>query len=91
MMKVCVIYDETGRVLAAEYGRKIPYEKISSKVFDIADGDNIQRIDLSDKEYPKVVIVKSKEGLLLNQIEKLTAQVEYLSMMSGVETEANHE
>lgn len=90
-MKVCVIYDETGRILTAEYGRDIPYEKMSGEVFDIEDGDNIQRIDLSDKEKPKAVIIKSKEGILLSQIEKLTAQVEYLSMMSGIETEVGHE
>jgi hypothetical protein len=90
-MKVCIIYDETGRVLTAEYGREIPYEKTSSKVFDIADGANIQRVDLSDEEDPKAVIIKSKEDLLLSQINKLTAQVEYLSMMSEIETEAVHE
>ncbi|WP_143322483.1 hypothetical protein [Clostridium sp. HBUAS56010] len=90
-MKVCIIYDETGRILTAEYGREIPYKETSCKVFDMADGDSIQRIDLSDKEDPKVVIVKSKESSLLIQIEKLTAQVEYLSMMSGVEMEVGYE
>ena len=90
-MNVCVIYDETGRILTAEYGREIPYEEMHSKVFDVAEGDNIQKIDLSDKENPKTIIVKSKEDLLLSQLNKLTAQVEYLSTRSDIDAEVDHE
>lgn len=98
-MKCFVIYDETGRIYAAEYGEKptLPTE-LNFIQTEIEDGSQITRVDVSDHEKPKLLYNAPKESALEKELteikesnDKLKAQIAYLSMMSGYEMEVDHE
>lgn len=98
-MKCFVIYDETGRIYAAEYGDKptLPNE-IKFMQTDIEDESRISRVDISDPDNHKLIFIVTKEKVLENELaevkksnNKLKAQLEYLSMMSGFKMEENNE
>lgn len=57
-MKCFVIYDETGRIYAAEYGEKpiLPTE-INFIQTEIKEGSQITRVDVSDQENPKLLSI----------------------------------
>jgi len=100
-MKALVIYDLTGRIWNIIYGEESTPQGLTCMWVDIPDGAQIQRIDLADPEEPKAVftylpesdIGKLKEEVkeLQSKNESLAAQIEYLSMMSGIETEVADE
>lgn len=94
-MKCFVIYDETGRIYAAEYGEKptLPTE-LNFIQTEIEDGSQITRVDVSDRENPKLLYNAPKESALEKELteikesnDKLKAQIAYLSMMSGFDVE----
>lgn len=94
-MKCFVIYDETGRIYAAEYGEKptLPTE-LNFIQTEIEDGSLITSVDVSDQENPKLLYNAPKESALEKELteikesnDKLKAQIAYLSMMSGFDVE----
>ncbi|WP_313151843.1 hypothetical protein [Lacrimispora sp.] len=94
-MKCFVIYDETGRIYAAEYGEKptLPTE-LNFIQTEIEDGSQITSVDVSDRENPKLLYNAPKESALEKELteikesnDKLKAQIAYLSMMSGFDVE----
>ena len=95
-MKCFVIYDETGRIYAAEYGEKpILPDEIKFMQTEIEEDSRISSVDVSDAENHKLIFITPKEKVLeneLNEVKKsnneLKAQIEYLSMMSGFKMEA---
>lgn len=91
-MKVFVVFDETGRIYGAEYGEKpsMPI-KINFTQSEIPDGAQITGVDVTDPDSPVIKYIEPKESVLEKQVKSLTAQIEYLSMMSGIEMEANNE
>lgn len=99
-MKCFVVYDETGRIYAAEYGEKqsLP-AALDYLQADLEDGAQLTRVDVADPKNPKLLYATSKENELKKELaeiresnDKLGAQVAYLSMMSGVDMkEEKHE
>lgn len=87
-MKTFIVYDETGRIYAIEYGERsyIP-KRFQSIEKEIEDGSQILSVDLSNPENPEVVTIPSKESVMekeLTELKKsnneLKAQIEYLTM-----------
>ena len=91
-MKVFVVFDETGKIYGVEYGAKptMPIN-INSIQSEVPDGAQITGVDVSDPDGPIIKYIEPKESVLEKQVKSLTAQIEYLSMMSGIEMEANNE
>ena len=100
-MKALVIYDLTGRVWNIIYGEKTVPQGLTSMWVDIPDGAQLQCIDVTNPETPKAIfsyLPESDIGKLQKEVkdlqvqnESLNAQIAYLQMMSGLETEADHE
>lgn len=100
-MKALVIYDLTGRIWNIIYGEETVPQGLTSMWVDIPEGAQLERIDLKNPDEPKVIfsyLPESDIGKLQKEVkdlqvqnESLNAQIAYLSMMSGVETEVNHE
>lgn len=100
-MKALVIYDLTGRIWNIIYGEETVPQGLPSMWIDIPDGAQLERIDLTDPKEPKAVffyLPESDIGRLEKEVKELqdlnkslNAQIEYLSMMSGIEMEANNE
>lgn len=94
-MNCFAIYDETGRIYAAEYGEKqsLP-AALDYLQAEIEDGSQITRVDVTDREKPKLLCTAPKESELKKELaeikesnDRLGAQMAYLSMMSGVDLE----
>lgn len=51
----------------------------------------IDRIDVSDPGNHKILFTPSRESALEKELEELSAQVENMSMLPGVEVDASHE
>ncbi|MDR2025425.1 MAG: hypothetical protein LBQ71_19770 [Hungatella sp.] len=100
-MKALVIYDLTGRIWNIIYGEDSAPQGLTCMWVDIPEGAQIQRIDLTNPDEPKAIFAylpESDIGILQKEVktlqlqnESLNAQIEYLSMMSGIETEAANE
>lgn len=98
-MNTYIVYDETGRIYAIEYGEQsyIP-KRFQSIEKEIEDGSQIIRVDVSNAESPEVITIAPKESVLEKELTKLKqsnneliAQIEYLSMMSDIEMEEKNE
>lgn len=100
-MKALVIYDLTGRIWNIVYGEEIIPQGLTCMWVDIPEGAQLERIDLTDPKEPKAVFLHLPEsdiGKLQKEVKKLqekneslNAQVSYLQMISGVETEVGNE
>lgn len=100
-MKALVIYDLTGRIWNIIYGEETVPQGLTCMWVDIPEGAQLERIDLKNPEEPKAIFLylpESDIGKLQKEVkdlqvenESLNAQIAYLSMISGVETEVNHE
>lgn len=100
-MKALVIYDLTGRIWNIIYGEEAVPQGLTSMWVDIPDGAQLERIDLKNPEEPKAIfsyLPESDIGKLQKEVkdlqiqnESLNAQLAYLQMISGVETEVDHE
>lgn len=98
-MKTFIVYDETGRIYAIEYGERSYNPKgFQSIEKEIEDGSQIIRVDLSNAEKPEIITIAPKESVLEKVLaelkqsnNELKAQIEYMSMMSGIEMEAKNE
>lgn len=91
-MKAFIVYDETGSIYAVRYGDNLHIpQKLQGICQEIADGVLIDGIDVSDPGNHKILIMSSRESDLEKETKKLRAQAEYISMMSGIEVDANHE
>lgn len=100
-MKALVIYDLSGRIWNIIYGEEIVPQGLPSIWVDIPDGAQLKCIDLTDPEEPKAIFLylpESDIGKLQKEVkelqeknESLNAQVSYLQMISGVETEVGNE
>jgi len=87
-MKVFIVYDETGRIYGVEYGEKTTVPAQMNFVqSEVPDGAQINWVDVSDPDNPQITYTESKETALEKQIQELNAQIEYLSMMSGITEE----
>jgi hypothetical protein len=94
-MKCFVIYDETGRIYAAEYGEKLTLPtELNFIQTEIEDGSQITSVDVTDRENHKLLYNAPKESALGKELtelkesnDKLKAQMAYMSMMSGYEME----
>jgi len=91
-MKVFIVFDETGRIYGVEYGEKttVPVQ-MNFVQSEVPDGAQINGVDVSNPDNPQITYTESKETALEKQIKELNAQIEYLSMMSGIETEVADE
>lgn len=91
-MKALAIFDETGTILALRYGddQYVP-KNIRCVNQEIPDGASIDGVDISNPNEPTILFTPSRENNLEKQVTELIAQVAYLQMMSGIETEVNHE
>jgi len=91
-MKVFIVYDEIGSIYAVRYGdiQHIP-QKLQAICEEVADGVLIDGIDVSDPGNLKILFTPSRESALEKELEESRAQVENMSMMSGVEVDASHE
>jgi len=92
-MKCFVIYDETGRFYAAEYGDKpsLP-TTLNFLQTDIERGSQITSVDISNLENPTLRYTPPEESALKKEIvelrtanERMNAQIEYLTMMAETE------
>lgn len=100
-MKALVIYDLTGRIWNIIYGEGAVPQGLTSMWVDIPEGAQLERIDLKNPEEPKAIfsyMPESDIGKLQKEVkdlqvqnESLNAQVAYLQMISGIETEVVHE
>lgn len=100
-MKALVIYDLTGRIWNIIYGEDTVPQGLTCMWVDIPEGAQIQRIDITDPDNPKAVFLYLPESdigkiqkeveALRTQNESLNAQVAYLQMMTGIETEVANE
>lgn len=100
-MKALVIYDLTGRIWNIIYGEEAVPQGLTSMWVDIPEGAQLERIDLKNPEEPKAIfsyMPESDIGKLQKEVkdlqvqnESLNAQVAYLQMISGIETEVVHE
>lgn len=100
-MKALVIYDLTGRIWNIIYGEETVPQGLTSMWVDIPEGARLERIDLKNPDEPKAIfsyLPESDIGRLQKEVKNLqvqnnslNAQIEYLSMMSGIETEVGHE
>ena len=100
-MKALVIYDLTGRIWNIIYCEEAVPQGLTSMWVDIPDGAQLERIDLKNPEEPKAIfsyLPESDIGKLQKEVkdlqiqnESLNAQLAYLQMISGVETEVDHE
>lgn len=100
-MKSLVIYDSTGKVYLNLYGVEMVPQGLQPILIDIVEGAQLERIDITDSNEPKAIysylpesdvekLQKEVKGQK-EQITNLIAQIEYLSMMSGIETEVADE
>jgi hypothetical protein len=94
-MNVYAIYDETGSIYAVRYGdnQHIPNE-LRGLYQEVPDGALIDGVDVSDTESHKLLFTPPKESVLEKELvelkesnDKLSAQIAYLSMMSGFDVE----
>ena len=100
-MKALVIYDLSGRIWNIIYGEEIVPQGLPSIWVDIPDGAQLKCIDLTAPEEPKAIFLylpESDIGKLQKEVkelqeknESLNAQVSYLQMISGVDTEVGNE
>lgn len=100
-MKALVIYDLTGRIWNIIYGEESVPQGLTSMWVDIPEGAQLERIDLKNPEEPKAIfsyMPESDIGKLQKEVkdlqvqnESLNAQLAYLQMISGIETEVDHE
>jgi hypothetical protein len=93
-MKVFVVYDETGRIYSAEYAEKsVLPDEIKFLYVDMDENSYVKRVDVSDPKNHKLIcseprkVIEVELAELRESNERLTAYVEYLSMMSRVEVE----
>lgn len=75
-MKCFVIYDETGRIYAAEYGEKptLPIE-LNYIQTEIDNDSQIISVDVSDQEHHKLLSVVPKEVALDIELTKSKNQL----------------
>ena len=91
-MKAYVIYDETGSIYAIRYGENQNIPKLLQGIYqEVPEGALVDRVDNSDPTSPKILFTPSKESSLEKEVIELKAQLAYLQMISGVETEVVHE
>jgi len=87
-MKVSVIYNhETAAILAIQYGQETAADDVRNVVVEIDEGEQLTGITI-DGDTVTPITEETQASALTKEIQALTAQVEYLSMMSGIETEA---
>lgn len=71
-MKCFVIYDETGRIYAAEYGEKITFPmELKYIQTEIEDGSQITSVDVADQENHKLLSISHKESVLEKEITRI--------------------
>jgi len=85
-MKVLAIYNgDTGSLLAVQYGAETAYSNLKNKIFELEEGQSLVGVTI-DGENATAVIEENETAALKKEIASLTATVEYLSMLAGVET-----
>lgn len=90
-MKASVIYDhQTATILAIQYDQETAISDVRNVIIEINEGERITGLTINDNNVTPMV-EESQESMLVKEVKALTAQVAYLQMMSGIETEVGHE
>lgn len=85
-MKVLAIYNgDTGSLLAVQYGAETAYSNLKNNIFELEEGQSLVDVTI-EGENATAVIQENETASLKKEIASLSATVEYLSMLAGVET-----
>lgn len=63
-MKALVIYDTTGKIWSIIYGEQKAPQGLLSMFVDVPDGATLDKIDVTDSENPKPVLIIFQNQIL---------------------------